>query len=760
MQNFGRSIVIAQKWAGKGQTPVAKGPNQRLRQRTSILLLLILCVGFGLAICRLAYLQLAMGEELQQKAVEQQLTDTTINAKRGTIYDRNGEVMAQSASVWKVVLAPAYFEDDEERAIVSKGLAEILDLDQENVFEKTQKKTYYEIVKRRIDSEERKLILEFIDKIEEENDITGVISLLDDYKRYYPHNELASSILGFTGVDDQGLEGLEFEYDDYLTGKSGRIITAKNANGTNMPFQYKQNVDAEDGNNLILTIDSTIQAIVEKYMEQGIADNNVINRGVCIAMNPKTGEIIAMASVGGYNLNEPFALDAKTQEAIDALEEDKKDAAVQKARAKQWRNKAVSDIYYPGSVFKMVTSSMAMEEGVVNENTRFNCTGSYKVANRSIRCHNSGHGSQTFFEAIWHSCNPAFIQIGALVGAEKFWEYYQAFGFSDKTGIDLPGEADDLFFSETGEMTVVDLAVASFGQNFGITPIQMATAVCAVANGGNLVTPYVVKQITDKDNNVIKTTETNVKRQVISEEVSKTMCEVLEENAISGGAKNGYVAGYRVGGKTGTTEKIVEDGQKSDDYISSFCGFAPAENPEIVMLVLFDTPKGDNYYGNLVAAPVFANIMSEVLPYLDVDTQYTEDELENIDVSADSYIGLKVSDATARIEEAGLNAVVKGGGSTVLAQIPEIGSKVPAGGTVVVYTDEDSAEQTVKVPNLIGYSLSEVVDIASQYDINVSVTGATKSADAVSNEQSIAEGTEVSPGQVVTVSFITEGIND
>jgi len=738
---------------------MAKGPNQRLRQRSTLLLLTLIILGFGAAIGRLAYLQLGMGEFLQQQAVEQQLADTTINARRGTIYDRNGEVLAKSASVWQVVLAPAYFETEEERRIVAKGLSEILDLEEQSVFEKTQRNVYYVIVKRRIDSEKREEIIKFIDKLETEYDIKSVITLIDDFKRYYPHNELASSVLGFTGSDDQGLGGIEYQYDEYLKGKAGRIITAQNANGTNMPFQFKQSVDAETGNDLKLTVDATIQAIVEKYMEKGLIDNAVENRGACIVMNPNTGEILAMSTVGGYNLNKPFELDTKIKARIDALPAKEQEKATNEALNEQWRNKAISDIYYPGSVFKMITSSMALEENLVNSRSTFSCGGSFNVMGSNIHCHKTnGHGTQSFHEAIWNSCNPAFIQIGQLIGIDKFCEYYQAFGFSEKTGIDLPGESEDMFYDE---MTLVDLAVSSFGQNFGITPIQMITAASVVANGGKLVTPHVVSQITDASKNVVKTTETEIKRQVISKGVSDELCGVLEENAVTGGAKNAYIAGYRVAGKTGTTEKIGLSKQEGvKDYISSFCGFAPAEKPEVIALIIFDTPRGDSYYGSMVAAPVFANIMSEILSYLEVETQYTEAELEQIDISVESFLGLKTYEARTKAQNSGLTVSVQGDGDTVLSQIPEAGSSIPRGGNIVLYTDIQSAQENVAVPNFIGYSLAEIMYIASENNINVSVLGATTTAEALSTEQSIPEGELVSPGTVVKVTFISGGTND
>lgn len=737
------------------------GPNQRLRRRTVMLILLILVAGFGAVISRLAYLQLVDGTYLQEKAVEQQLTDTTINAKRGTIYDTNGKILAQSASVWKVVLAPAYFKSEEQRVEVAKDLAKILDLDEKNVYEKTQQKSYYVVVKRKIESDTREEIIKLQDKIEEKYDLPNLVQLLDDYKRYYPYNDLASSVIGFTGSDDQGLEGVEYQYDSYLTGTPGRIITAQNANGTDMPFQYEQNVEAEEGNNIYLTIDETIQSICEKYMKQGLEDNAVKNRGVCIAMEVDTGAILACVTVGGYNLNDPYTLPEEAQKKIDALPEDKQDAATGEALSQMWRNKAISDTYYPGSVFKMVTASMALNEGLVDDNTSFSCSGSMRVADaRPMHCHQtSGHGVQNFTQAICNSCNPAFIQIGQLVGAEKYWQYYQAFGFSQRTGIDLPGESEDLFFSQDGSMSIVDLAVASFGQGIAVTPIQMITACSTVANGGYLVQPYVVRQIVSSEGNVIQNTESKIKRQVISKEVSDKMNEILEYNTSSGGANNGYIAGYRVAGKTGTSEKLTSS-EGSEDYISSFCGYAPADNPKIAMLVFFDTPKGEFYYGSKVSSPVFINIMSEVLPYLQVQAEYNDDEREYVDTVAGAYVGLTVSEAEQKAQEAGFTVTIKGDGEKVTSQIPGVSAKIPNGGNVVLYTDDSSDSETVTVPDLVGYSISDVNAIASNSGVNASISNAG-SSDVVSVSQDIEPGTQVKPGTVVTVKFATsQTLND
>lgn len=732
-----------------------KGPAQRLRQRTAILILLILVLGFGAAVLRLTYLTTIQSSELQESAVDLQLADTTVSAKRGTIYDANGNVLAESASVWQVVMSPVNFKNDKQRQAAAKGLSEIFDLEYNDVLDDTKQQSHYVVVKRRIESDEREKVLELIDTLKKDYSCSGVIQLLDDYKRYYPKNSLASSVIGFTGSDDQGLEGIEYEYDSYLSGTPGRIITAQNARGTDMPFRYEQNVESEDGNNVYLTIDETIQSICEKYMQKGVEDNNVLNKGVCIAMDVNTGAILAMVTTDGYDLNNPYELSAKDKKKIKSTAKSKQAEAESAALSAMWRNKAVADTYMPGSVFKMCVASAALEENLVNEKTSFTCTGSIEVEGETIHCSNiSGHGTQNFVEVISNSCNPAFIQIGQMLGAGKFRQYYQGFGFSDKTGIDLPGEAEDSFWKE-GKMGGVDLAVASFGQNFTITPIQMITACAAVSNGGYVVQPHVVSKITDSKGNVIKTVDKKVKRQVISDDTSKKMNEYLEYNTERQGAAAGYISGYKVAGKTGTTEKrgvTKVESSFSEDYISSFCGYAPADDPQIAMLVFFDTPDGDAYYGSQVSSPVFINIMSEVLPYLDVKTSYTDEELGYVDASAGDYTGVSVDEAKTAVEADGFTATVKGNGSTVISQIPTVSSGLQKGGSIVLYTDSDSQSETVSVPSLIGLSPDEVNDVASAYGLNVSFSGATTSS-GTSSSQNIEAGTSVSPGTVITVSF-------
>lgn len=739
----------------KSKKRAEKGPAQRLRQRTAILILLILVLGFGAAVLRLTYLTTVQSSELQESAVDLQLADTTVSAKRGTIYDANGNVLAESASVWQVVMSPVNFKNDKQRQAAAKGLSEIFDLEYNDVLDDTKQQSHYVVVKRRIESDEREKVLELIDTLKKDYSCSGVIQLLDDYKRYYPKNSLASSVIGFTGSDDQGLEGIEYEYDSYLSGTPGRIITAQNARGTDMPFRYEQNVESEDGNNVYLTIDETIQSICEKYMQKGVEDNNVLNKGVCIAMDVNTGAILAMVTTDGYDLNNPYELSAKDKKKIKSTPKKKQAEAESAALSNMWRNKAVADTYMPGSVFKMCVASAALEENLVNEKTSFTCTGSISVEGETIHCSNiSGHGTQNFVEAISNSCNPAFIQIGQMLGAGKFRQYYQGFGFSDKTGIDLPGEAEDSFWKE-GKMGGVDLAVASFGQNFTITPIQMITACAAVSNGGYVVQPHVVSKITDSKGNVIKSVDKKIKRQVISDDTSKKMNEYLEYNTERQGAAAGYISGYKVAGKTGTTEKrgvTKVESSFSEDYISSFCGYAPADDPQIAMLVFFDTPDGDAYYGSQVSSPVFINIMSEVLPYLDVKTSYTDEELGYVDASAGDYTGVSVDEAKTAVEADGFTATVKGNGSTVISQIPTVSSGLQKGGSIVLYTDSDSQSETVSVPSLIGLSPDEVNDVASAYGLNVSFSGATTSS-GTSSSQNIEAGTSVSPGTVITVSF-------
>lgn len=735
------------------------GSNRTIISRSKKWLVVLLLVGFGLAIGRLFYFSIIKGDELQKKAYSLQLRDTTISAKRGSIYDTNGKTLAQSATVWQVVLAPAYFKTDEQRTYVAQKLAEILDLNQNDVYEKTKENNYYSVVKRKVETAEKEKVLKLSKELAKKYDLGNVIELIEDYKRYYPYGDFASTIIGFTGMDGVGREGIEYQYDTQLTGVPGRVITAKDVHGTEMPYKYEQKIDAQDGNNITLTIDETIQHIMEKYLQQGIKQHKVQDRAVAIMMEVKTGAILGMAVEGGYDLNDPFTIaDSSTQKEIDKLPNSEKEAAEVEALQKQWRNKAVADTYYPGSVFKVITSCMGWSDGVITDSSTYTCTGSYVPFEGAdaIHCHNTaGHGTQTYKQALSNSCNPAFMMIGQAVGAEKFWEYYQAFGFSEKTGIDLPGEQSDIFFGDgSGKMQPMDLAVASFGQNFAITPIQMVTAISSVGNGGKLMQPYIVKEITDSDGNVVESKTPIVKRQVVSEEVTKKVIDAMEENATTGSAKNGYVAGYKVAGKTGTSEKKIYHNDGSQEYIASFCGFAPADDPQVCLLVYFDDPVGDSYYGSAVAAPVSANIMSEVLPYLNVEAEYTEEEIAQMDTTAENYVGKSISEAESLVSSGGFTPVVMGSGDTVISQVPTAQSRLPQQGTVVLYTDEESMnDDVVEVPDLTNMTVAQANSTAAMYNLNISVVGSNADGEGISYSQGIKAGSKVKSGTVISVNF-------
>lgn len=726
-----------------------------MKRRSFIVLAILVFAGFSLLALRLLYVQFFQGEYLRKMASGQQMADTKVSAQRGTIYDRNMKPLAQSATVWNVVLEPAYIDSEEKRKTICDGLSDILGIEKEKLNQLSKTKSCYTVVKKKVEGDIKDQIVNF--KVE--NKISSGIRLIEDYKRYYPCGSFAAPVLGFTGADSQGLAGVEAYYDSTLKGEPGKILTAKNAIGTEMPFEYEQMIPAKKGHSLKLCLDETIQKFMEKNLEEGVRNHKVRNRAAAIAMDVQTGEILGMAVKGDFDPNEPFKIaDPEEESRINSLPEEERQKAKSEALSKQWRNKAVSDTYYPGSVFKMVTASMGLELDVVNEQSTFTCTGAITPCDgaQSIRCHKrGGHGTQNFTEALCHSCNPAFITLGLRIGTENFFKFYKAFGFHSKTGIDLPGESSDLFFSADGKMSQTDLAVASMGQNFGITPLQMLTAAAAIANGGNIVQPHIVKEILDENGNIVKSIEPTVKRKAISERTCKRVTSMMLENATHGSAKNAYVQGYRVAGKTGTSEKIGLSTPGQKDYISSFCGFAPADNPKIAMLVFFDTPKGDLYYGSAVAAPVFSKIMQDVLPYMGIEKIYTEEELKKLDSHVPNMVGKSVSEAKSEAISNSLTPKIVGSGETVIAQIPSPSDKIPQGGTIVLYTDAESKNSVVKVPELTGLSVFEANKTASSVGLNIKVAGADISdSSVISSAQSIAPETEVTPGTTITVTFI------
>lgn len=749
---------------------MAKGMKEKMWHKAMGLAAVVVFVGFGLVVINLFRWQIVRGEELSNAALDQSLQSTTLSAMRGTIYDSTGKILAQSASVWTVVLEPAYFsyydDPDATRRKVASGLAPILELDEEEIYEKTQGNSYFVYLKRRVETSVRDEINKFL----EDNGISAGVRLIEDYKRYYPYGQVASTVLGFTGTDGQGLEGLELQYDTELRGTAGRLISAQNALGTDMPFEYEQYIEAEDGYNLVLTIDETVQSILEKYLAEGVEQFKVKNGAVAILMDVDTGGILGMATTPSYDPNDPFTIQDKNLLAqIDELPKDEQDEAFNQAQLKQWRNKAVTDTYYPGSVFKMVTYAMGLEEGVVTENSTFTCTGSITVPgwNDPIGCwYHAGHGTETLRQGLYNSCNPWAIHVGQLVGGKTFAKYREAFGFTESTGIDLPGEALTLYHSEQElELVASNLAVESFGQNFSITPVHMITAAATIANGGYLVTPHVMDRIVDQEGNIVKTADTSYRRQVVSQETCDVIIDVLRQNVEEGTATGGYVAGYRVCGKTGTSEKVAqhnEDPSKPMEYIASYCGFAPAEDPQYALLVFFDEPDDDTNGGynggNAVAGPYFAKMMGEILPYLGVEAQYSDEEYAVLDTVAPNVTGMTLDEAYAALEEAGLSYSVVGdesdGSIQITAQVPASGGAVPKEGKVVLYTngyDEDATYVTV--PDFSGYDVTNASYVASINQLQISVSGSSSAAAEVTG-QSVAAGEQVQIGTVITLSFV------
>lgn len=749
---------------------MAKNTKKDMWKRTMILTFILVVLGFGYAISFLYKWQIKRGDELKGAALDQSLVSTTLAASRGTIYDAGGKIMAQTASVWTVVLEPNYVDDEETRTLIADGMSKILDMKYEDVYNKLKEDSYYTYLKRKVETS----VKDEIEKFLSDNDIGSGVRLIEDYKRYYPYGTTASVVLGFTGTDNNGLAGVELEYENELRGTAGRMVSAKNAIGTDMPFQYEQMVGAQDGYDLVLTIDETVQSTVEKYLDEGCEKYGVKNGAAAIMMDVNTGAIIALAVSGDFDPNDPFTVyDDKVVEEIEKLPKKKQDQAYSDALQKQWRNKAVSDTYVPGSVFKMVTASSALDSGTIKEDTTYECTGSYEPypGVDKINCwvHPSFHGTETVREGICNSCNPFFMQVGQAMGPDVFYKYFEAFGLTDYTGIDLPGESSGISYDAEG-LRPVELATESFGQGFTITPMQMITAGCAVANGGYLVQPHVVEKILDGQGNIVKTADSSYKRQVISEDVSEIMVDILKQNVSDPKAsgRNGYVPGYSVGGKTGTSEKIAEwqaaiaAGKKDavKEYIASFLGFVPADDPQYALLVFLDEPDRETASGGGMAAPVFSQIMSEVLPYLGVEK--TSDEVsdsENV-ATAPEVVGMTVKEAKKVLEEAGFGYELydeeMSDKETVNMQVPAAGENMPDDGSVMLYPSSGIPESDlVEVPKFVGYSVDDCNYLANISGVQIIFSGSY--SDGMAQSQSIEEGKKVKPGTVVTVSFIDSG---
>ncbi len=701
---------------------------------------------------RLAYLTIWRHEYYSERASSQQLRDTVVAAERGVIYDTNMNILARSATVWTVALAPIRIEEENYDRIAT-FLSQKLDIDYDTVYEKCTGNNYYSIIKRKVDKPVVDEIQEFIDKY----DITG-IQFTEDTKRYYPYGNFASQLLGFVGTDNNGLYGLESYYDSVLSGTAGRMLTAVNAYGKDMYYEHETLTDAIDGYSLVLTIDNEIQRILETALDKAYEEHNVKNYATGIIMNAKTGAIYAMATKPDFNPNTPLVIsEESTVETLAEIEDEAEYLdALSAAQQNQWKNKAISEVYEPGSVFKVVTASAALESGTCTLDDMFYCYGG-KVITSEITMHCArmeGHGAEDFTNAVINSCNPAFIEIGQKLGAKRFYTFFKAYGLAEKTGIDLPSESNSVYYTDK-TMGIVELSSCAFGQSNTITPIQMITAFAACVNGGYLVQPYVVGQILDSDGNIVENHETLLKRQVISQETSATMRNILEQVVENANGQNAYVAGFRIGGKSGTAEKL--NGQDRE-YVASFCAFAPADDPEVICLVLLDGSRSYSIYGGVIVAPIVANIMSEVLPYLGVEAVYKDDEMETIETYVPNVMDYSLTSAYAQIQKHGLTHVVVGDGQRVTDQYPVGGFSLSKGSTVFLYTD-DAEPKYIDVPDVNGRSVSYVKSLFASLGLNFIVNGSTTSS-AVAVAQDIEPGTSVREGTIITIDFVNKNIND
>ena len=721
------------------------------------------------------------GEEMEGRAARQQLSDSTIKATRGTIYDTNMNVLAQSATAWNVIIDPATIDEEFDKQIASaqengqqvptkeslqqqmaSDLAGALGLNVEDVLEQmSYTNRRYRKIADRADRSAINALLEVLD----EKDYVGVSTEVST-KRYYPYSTLASSVIGFCNSEDTGIYGLEAQYDDVLSGTDGRIITAQDALQDALPTTYERTYDAVDGYSIVTTIDTVIQQYIESALQSAVDQYQPEGGAAIIVMDTNTGGILGLASYPNYDLNDPYTiLDSYTLQQIDLLEtEEEKSAARAEARETQWQNKTITDTYEPGSVFKIVTASAALEEGTATVNSTYYCNGVVEFKDGSgtlsIHCHNrSGHGQESFIQALVNSCNPALMEIGLGLGQDRFFEYYQAYGLTEKTGIDLPAERVGVYYDET--MSNISLASCSFGQSNTVTPLQMLTAAVAGINGGYLLTPRVVDRVIDQDGNTVEEFGTEVKRQVISEETSAIMRDGLEQVVSANGGTNASVAGYRIGGKSGTAQILtntVEEGEE-EMYVFSYFVFAPADDPQVAALVLIDSPtQGDTSYANTVVGPLASTVMSDILPYLGIGTTYTDEELANQEVSVPTgLVGADLATAEAKLRSQGLEAYIIGDGENVIDVYPEESSRVPNESTIVLYT-EGSEISTVTMPNVVGLTPTQASQTLGSYGLNVRISGgAANNTKARVVLQEYEAGTTLTRGTVVEIECVVSG---
>lgn len=794
----------------RNSQPDRNKQSKRMVFRRSLVLMLVFGVGLFIPLlAQLWNIAIVHHDEYQAKATRQQLMDVTVSANRGDILDANGEVLAMSATVYNLILAPKdlvasvsenKFKDedgnlDEEaynaeiqrkRDEVVDGLCELMpDLDREDLERRMQKvNSQYEVLATQIEEADAKAIRTFI----EEHKTSYYLYLTPDTKRYYPFASLASQVLGFVNSEG-GAYGLEAGYEDVLKGIPGRVVTGKTGENVEMYNSYSNYIDAINGYDLTLTLDATIQSYAEQMLEKGIEMYDVQNGGFCLVMDPNTGAVLAMASSPEFDPNNySVVTDSFLQADIEAeipaiyqqlktenatkpadeqltdqeLQDKARSQATASARETQWRNRTIREPYEPGSTFKALVLAAALEEGVVSESDTFTCTGSVEIGGHTIHCSKrTGHGTQTLAEAVQNSCNPAFIAIGQRLGVEKFYEYFQAFGMTDFTGIDLPGEEKGINWGS--DMGITDLAVASFGQRFTVTPLQLVTGFSAVINGGSLYQPYVVQKVTDSSGTVVKETESSLVRQVVSEQTSQRARTILETVVSQGGGKNAYQAGYRIGGKTGSAETL-EDGRT----IVSFMGFAPADDPQVIVLMAYDTPQeaspgssystsGDYISGGAMAAPRAGELIAQILDYMGVEKQYTTEESAAVTITTPKAVGYYLSDAISRVESKGLKYRTVGEGDVVTSQVPAANASIPGGSTVILYLGDAKPDEATTVPNVVGLGYEAAKNKLEAAGLFMRAVGGSTfySEASKAQSQSVAAGESVAMGTIVDVQFST-----
>lgn len=721
--------------------------------------LLVVLVG------RLGYLTIIKGEEYRRLAESQQYDDSNIASSRGTIYDSEMNVIAQSAKVWLIKIVPYNIDREDggaEKELVIKGLSEILHLDAETIRKKIDSNlnANYLRIKSEVEYAEKSAIMQFAS----DNKLGNIINADPDTKRYYPDGTLASTVIGFTGTDGNGLYGLENYYDQKLTGVDGKIFTLEDARSNELESNNKIIYDAKNGENFVISLKNEVQTVLRTALLGAYEEHNADNV-YGIVMDTKTGAVLGMSNVPDYDSNTPFDIyDEKTKQEIEATEDEKeKSSKKNSAQLNQWKNKAIADFYYSGSVYKVFLVAGALEEGVIDENTSYTCHGTIKVGDRTVKDYNPiGHGLETPETLLVNSCNTFSVHVGQKLGIDLFYKYFDAFGFTEKTGIDLPGEGSPVagvtYHSPEISFTNSNLVSVSFGQSNQVTPIQVAAAISAVGNGGKLMKPYIVQKTVDDSGNTISETKPTVKRQVISESTANKVKAYMEEVVKRGTGANAYVAGYHVAGKTGTSEKT---GIEEAAYIASFAGFAPCDDPQITVVIVIDNPKGARYSGGDIAAPVAGEVFSKLLPYLGVEPSYTEQELAKLSEPTPDMIGKTVSQAKAELAHTEHNVRVIGDGDTVIMQSPEAGRSTPANGVIVLYTKETENKETAIVPDFSGLTVSQANQIAVNRGFNIRISGSSFSSDAVvAYKQEYGEGTELELGSIITVYFKTSGISD